>query len=78
MRPITPRMTSMPEIAFSSIIIGSAIYGIESGSVPPSDWVPLAWNAVLHVPLLVACSYYFLVKVGVRLVPRMRGGPVSS
>jgi len=63
LRPITLRMTSMPGIAFSSIIIGSAIHGIVRGSLSSSDWVPLVWNAVLHVPLLVVCSYYFLVKV---------------
>lgn len=61
LRPLTVRLTSTLGVAFSSIIIGSSIVGILSGAIPAASQLGVAWNAILHLPLLVTCSYYLAV-----------------
>ena len=58
LRPITVKMTAMPGIAFSTIIIVNAVANVLSG-VPEGRAFALLWNALLHVPLLVTSVYYF-------------------
>ncbi len=58
LRPITVKVTAMPGIAFSTMIIVSAVANVLSG-VPEGRALTLIWNALLHVPLLVTGAYYF-------------------
>ncbi len=61
-RPLTLRLTSLLGVAFSSIIIGSSLIDIYTGALPIGKQLPVIWNAVLHIPLLITCTYYFLVR----------------
>ncbi len=61
LRPLTLRLTSLLGVVFSSIIVGSAVLGMLIGTIPTTEQQGVIWNAVLHVPLLVICSYYFAV-----------------
>ncbi len=62
LRPMTLRLTSLLGMAFSSIIWAFSIAGISGGWIPPSERFSAMWNAVLHLPLLVICTYYFVVS----------------
>ena len=60
-RPLTLRLTSLLGVAYSSIIWISTLVKLITGQYP-SGWFPILWNAILHLPLLIICTYYFLVK----------------
>ena len=62
LRPLTLRLTSTLGVVFSTIIIGSSALGIVSGAVPQAKQLGMAWNAILHIPLLVTCIYYLATR----------------
>ena len=61
LRPLTLRLTSILGVVYSSIILVFSLLEIALGWIPPGRQALALWNAVLHLPLLATCSYYFAV-----------------
>ncbi len=54
------RLHSSRGLAFSSVIWIPTLVEIY-GEWAATNWFPVMWNAILHLPPLVICTYYFLI-----------------